>query len=141
MELKEFKELKVGDKVKIVSSVPVTSNDEWNPYWNHHLMDEWLDKVMTVKCRDVHGNLRMVEQPNIHWSESMIKKKVEAETIVIKSDGKTVTAYRGKEKGVAVCSPEDEFDLYTGASLALDRLFGEDKEHLYSFPMSGTFKM
>ena len=142
MELKEFKKLKVGDKVQIVSSVPDTSNDEWNPYWNHHLMDEWLDKVMTVKCRDVHGNLRMVEQPNIHWSESMIKKKVEAETIVIKSDGKTVTAYRGKEKGVAICSPEDEFDLYTGASIALGRLFGEDKKHhSYSFPMKGTLNV
>ena len=55
--------------------------------------------------------------------------------IVIKQDGNTVTAYCGSAKGVAKCSPEDTFDLYTGAQLALARAFGreekKDEESLY----------
>lgn len=51
--------------------------------------------------------------------------------IVIKQDGNTVTAYCGSAKGVAKCSPEDTFDLYTGAQLALARAFGrEEKKEL-----------
>lgn len=57
----------------------------------------------------------------------MIEYKPEVRTICIKTDGKIVTAYMGDKKGIAKCSPEDTFDLYTGAKLALDRLF--DKEN------------
>ena len=55
--------------------------------------------------------------------------------IIIKQDGNTVTAYCGSAKGVAKCSPDDTFDLYTGAQLALARAFGreekKDEESLY----------
>lgn len=46
------------------------------------------------------------------------------DVITIASDGKTVTAEMGDKKGVAKCSPDDEFSLRTGAKLALDRMFG-----------------
>lgn len=49
------------------------------------------------------------------------------QTIVIKTDGNTVTAYMGDKRGVAKCNPVDTFDLYTGAKLALDRLFDKDE--------------
>lgn len=45
--------------------------------------------------------------------------------ITIYSDGKKVKAVRSDGKiGVARCSPEDKFDLKTGAKLAIDRLYG-----------------
>lgn len=54
------------------------------------------------------------------------KPEQKQQTIVIKTDGNTVTAYMGDKRGVAKCNPADAFDLYTGAKLALDRLFGND---------------
>ena len=135
MELKEFKKLKVGDKVRIVKEKPDTF--QWvSP------MNKWLGVVMTV--RNTHfgkglplPDVQMEEDlgdnflgQGWYWYPEMIEEVVEKkeETIVIKSDGKTVTAYCGKDKGVAVCSPDDEFDLYTGAKLALDRLFGKEEK-------------
>lgn len=58
----------------------------------------------------------------------MIEYNPEVRTICIKTDGKTVTAYMGDKKGIAKCSPEDTFDLYTGAKLAIDRLFDKEKQ-------------
>lgn len=139
MDLKEFKKLKVGDKVQIVKS-----KGNYTRMWNSDGdMDKWLGKVMTVRAVGI--SIFDVKKPYISmeedkneacgdgwwWFPEMIEKKVEGReetVIVIKTDGKTVTAYRGEEKGVAKCSPEDEFDLYTGASLALDRLFGREEK-------------
>ena len=131
MELKEFKKLKVGDKVRIVK---VKNCWGWN---GSGLMDKWLGKIMTVRSIDTMFDSVLMEEDKKegysmgwHWFPEMIEEKVEKikDTIVIKSDGKTVTAYCGKDKGVAVCSPDDEFDLYTGAKLALDRLFGKEEK-------------
>lgn len=47
----------------------------------------------------------------------------EGDKIIITSDGKIVIAEMGDRKGIAKCSPDDEFSLETGAKLALDRMF------------------
>lgn len=47
--------------------------------------------------------------------------------ITIKCDGNKVIAKMGKQIGEAKCHEDDEFDYYTGARLALDRLFKKDK--------------
>ena len=57
----------------------------------------------------------------------LTKIKPQKQTIVIKREDDTVTAYMGKHKVVAKCSPDDEFDLYKGAILALTRLLIEGK--------------
>ena len=57
----------------------------------------------------------------------LTKIKPQKQTIVIKCEDDTVTAYMGKHKAVAKCSPDDEFDLYKGAILALTRLLVEGK--------------
>jgi Lar family restriction alleviation protein len=44
------------------------------------------------------------------------------EGISISVDGNKVIAKRGNKVGIAKCSPEDEFDIFTGAKIALDRL-------------------
>ena len=59
----------------------------------------------------------------------LTKIKPSKETIVIKRDGDTITAYMGKHKAVAKCSPKDEFDLYKGSILALTRLLLEGEEN------------
>lgn len=37
-------------------------------------------------------------------------------------DGNKTIAKMGGKKGVAMCSPEDEFNIFTGARIAIDRL-------------------
>lgn len=64
------------------------------------------------------------------WLEPVIVGK---ERIVIRHDGKTVTAmlYNGKEKlkeGMAKCHPDDPFDFMAGAKIALERLMGKEPE-------------
>ena len=59
--------------------------------------------------------------------ECLTKIKPKKQTIVIKREDDTVTAYMGKYKAVAKCSPDDEFDLYKGAVLAITRLFIKGK--------------
>lgn len=50
------------------------------------------------------------------------------ETILIERHGqKMVAKYNGKV-GVAKCSDDDEFDMFTGANLALQRLFGKEEK-------------
>ena len=44
------------------------------------------------------------------------------EKIIIKKADNVVTATMGDFSGTAVCSPEDKFDFFTGARIALDRL-------------------
>ncbi len=56
------------------------------------------------------------------------KLSKENSTIVIKQRDNEVTAYMGKKKATAKCSPTDSFDLYKGTILALTRLLLEGKE-------------
>lgn len=51
-------------------------------------------------------------------------------SITILSDGKTVTAKNDKTgtEAIARCSPEDEFNLAIGASLAIERLIEKERE-------------
>lgn len=46
----------------------------------------------------------------------------EMDKIKITVNGNETIAKMGGKKGVAVCSPEDEFNIFTGAKIALDRL-------------------
>ena len=56
--------------------------------------------------------------------------------VVIYVDGNKVIASRGNKKGVARCHPDDEFDFYTGAKIALERL--EEAEKSYAWLKKGT---
>lgn len=47
---------------------------------------------------------------------------------VIKRNGNTITVHMGDMHGTAKCSPDDEFDLYTGCELALRRALGAEKK-------------
>ncbi len=51
------------------------------------------------------------------------------ETIgVIKRNGNTITVHMGDLHGTAKCSPDDQFDLYTGCELALRKALGSEKK-------------
>lgn len=65
------------------------------------------------------------------FSDNLEKvEKVESETIVIyRKDNKVIALDKSTgEKAEAKCNPDDEFDFYTGARLAFQRLLGEEKK-------------
>ena len=129
MDKQQFKNLKVGDKVRIVS---VKKGDSWN---SDGLMDKWLGKIMTVR-ENFGYKIKMVEDQKEwsngwNWYNGMIAEKVVNKEIHITVDGnKTIAVLKegGKvvKRAEAKCNPEDEFNFEMGASIALKRVFGND---------------
>lgn len=63
------------------------------------------------------------------WKTVPFSKFECEETIgVIKRNGNTITVHMGDLHGTAKCSPDDQFDLYTGCELALRRALGAEKK-------------
>lgn len=57
---------------------------------------------------------------NAGWKIVPFSEFEREETIgVIKRNGDTITVHMGDLHGTAKCSPDDQFDLYTGCELAL----------------------
>ena len=129
MNEKEFKKLKVGDKVRIVSKRPDSNN--WCSY-----MDKWLGKVMTLRDTSFASSVRMMEDSGENWCHQgwnwypeMIAEKVECPPTIVEHlirGNKTIVKLSNGKVGVAKCSPEDEFDYYEGLRLATARAYGKD---------------
>lgn len=51
------------------------------------------------------------------------------EKIEITVDGNKTIAKMGDKKGVAMCSPEDVFNIFTGARIAIDKLEGTSNRY------------
>lgn len=85
-----------------------------------------IDEIDTNYEDIYHGSF---DNGSSAWSSGIYftNIKPQKQTIVIKQKDNTVTAYMGKHKAVAKCSPDDEFDLYKGAVLAITRLLVEGK--------------
>lgn len=79
------------------------------------------DKNLThspVGCHKIEG-----------WKTVPFSEFQQEETIgVIKRNGNTITVHMGDLHGTAKCSPDDEFDLYTGCDLALRRALEKEAE-------------
>ena len=66
---------------------------------------------------------------NDDWKTVPFSEFQMEETIgVIKRNGNTITVHMGDLHGTAKCSPDDQFDLYTGCELALRRALGAEKK-------------
>ena len=66
---------------------------------------------------------------NSGWKTVPFSEFRREETIgVIKRNGNTITVHMGDLHGTAKCSPDDEFDLYTGCELALRRALGAENK-------------
>lgn len=100
MKAKEFKNLKVGDKV-------VISTTKYGPYWNEEgEMDKWLGKTMTIRRIKDDGYLKMEEDDGEclgcgwDWGLHMIAKKVNEEKTV-----KEVKRHAKKGEWVKIVKP------------------------------------
>ena len=66
---------------------------------------------------------------SIGWKTVLFSEFQLEETIgVIKRKGNTITVHTGDLRGTAKCSPDDQFDLYTGCELALRKALGAEKK-------------
>ena len=125
MDIKEFKKLRVGDKVKIVDK-PVGS------YWNLvGGMDKWLGKTMTMLHIIGGVCVKMKEDPEGWcWYPHMIDCKVDDPAITIEMHiirgNKTIVRLSNGKVGIARCNPQDSFDVYEGLRIAAARAYGKE---------------
>ena len=99
------------------------------------LLESYLDGLQ-IECgypdkREKYLTLSNVESHKSEgWKTVPFSEFLLEETIgVIKRKGNTITVHMGDLHGTAKCSPDDQFDLYTGCELALRRALGaENKE-------------
>ena len=127
---------KIGDKVKVVSSehaakdakagdvgvIIAVNPASFLPYGvKFEVARPWYHSLGN-RCENNHG----------YWCTESMLELAYKDSIIIYRDGRKVIAEdknTGK-KGVAKCNPSDEFNFYTGAKLALERLAGEKKEKI-----------
>lgn len=123
---------KVGDKVRVREDLIVGAR-----YGNDNFisdMKEYAGKTMTVVAISSLGKYRLKEDIyDCNWTDGMLE---DAEDITILVKDNKVIAKMGNKVGIAKCSPEDEFDIFTGARLAIDRL--EEKCNSYAWLKKGV---
>ena len=110
---------KIGDKVRIKEDLIV---DEF-------YVKPYIGKTMTIDSITRYGYKLKEDTYRCTWTDEMLENVEEGIDIFV--DGNKVIAKRDGRVGIARCSPEDEFDIFTGARLAIDRL--EEKCKSYSW--------
>ena len=116
---------KVGDKVRIRRDLQ--RDKKYAGCYFNPSMAKYCGKVVTIDYvfRDT-GYFSCKESSGWQWSDEMVEKVDEMGktgiVIDIVIDGKETRAKYGNKVGVAKCSPDDEFDIFVGAKLALERL-------------------
>ena len=120
---------KVGDKVKIredLKAKHLYGNNAWVTQKMHNLRGKIAHITEVTKygkyCIDLDNSEYL-------WVDEMFEDT--GRQVVINVDGNKVIARRGNKKGVARCHPDDDFDFFVGAKLALDRLEEEEKPYAW----------
>ena len=114
---------KVGDKVRVREDLIVGKIYGDDKFLIN--MKKYSGKTMTVSKIVKEGKYKLKEDTgHWNWTDEMLE---DAEGINIFVDGNKVIAKKGDKVGIARCSPEDEFDIFTGVRLAIDRLEEECK--------------
>ena len=122
---------KVGDKVRVRKDLVVDSRYGDDTFAVG--MQKFSGKTMTIYDITPKNKYKLKEDfDRYNWTDEMLED-VEDITILVKDN--KVIAKKGNKVGIAKCSPEDEFDIFTGARLAIDRL--EEKCKPYSWLKEG----
>ena len=111
---------KVGDKVKIREDLEV-EHLYGNRVWVTQKMHNLRGKIAHITEVNKYGKYCIdLDNSEYLWVDEMFEDT--GRQVVINVDGNKVIARRGNKKGVARCHPDDEFNFYTGAKIALARL-------------------
>lgn len=130
---------KVGDRVRVRSWKDMEKQYGLNIFGSIRTpgdsfathMKQYCGKVVTINAvgeKKYNGySIYGIENGGCwDFTDAMFEPGVIQNTIVIYTKGNQVIAIDKDtgETGVAICSPEDEFDFFTGADLAFERLRG-----------------
>ena len=142
MTIKEFKKLKVGDKVRIKTLQELKEEfgeSEYSICGIHAINSKDLFvpgmfdtagtvSIITSKDKDA---IHIVDNIDYRYSYDVIAEKVfEYPTIVMHliRGNKTIVKLSNGKVGIAKCSPEDQFDVYEGLRIATARAYGKEQE-------------
>jgi hypothetical protein len=105
-------------------------------------MQNLAGKVVCItEVHKIYRNHRYrIASSNWYWTDEMFKDKdMEVQgmnkRVVIDTHENYVIARCGDKEGIARCHPDDDFDFYTGAKIALERL--EEAEKPYGWLKRG----
>ena len=123
---------KVGDKVRIRSWESMEEQFGVDHMGDIRLSTTYFVKNMRHYCGETLTITRVgtssyqTKGNTWHWADEMFEPGIVCNTVVIYTKGNKVIAVDKAtgETGVAICSPEDTFDFFTGADLAFERLRG-----------------
>ena len=125
---------KVGDKVKIredLKAEHLYGNNVWVTQKMHNLRGKTAHITEVNKYGEYCIDL---DNSEYLWVDEMFEDT--DRQVVIGVEGNKVIARRGNKKGVACCHPDDDFDFYIGAKIALERL--EESEKPYAWLKMGV---
>lgn len=127
---------KVGDKVKIRKDLKV--GKLYGTCFFTEGMKDLRGKITRITKVNRMGY--RIDSRSYYWTDEMFED-VDVETqgmdkrVAINVEGNKVVARCGDKKGVARCHPDDDFDFYIGAKIALERL--KDAENPYAWLKDG----
>jgi hypothetical protein len=131
---------KVGDKVRIRRDLEI--GQLYDGCLCTKGMQDLAGKVVCItEVHKIYGNHRYcIASSSWYWTDEMFEDKSMGtdKRVIIDSDGGEVAAIdleTGK-KGVARCHPDDAFDFFVGAKIALERL--EEAEKPYGWLKVGV---
>lgn len=110
---------KEGDKVKVKIFKEIPGH--WNPR-----MRDLMGEVVTIECI-YRGGFTIKSKDEVWYLKESDVEPVKNECIVMyRKDNQVIALDKATgKKAVAKCSPEDEFDFYTGCKIAFERLTGK----------------
>jgi hypothetical protein len=123
---------KVGDKVRVRSWDSMAEQFGVDRFGDIKVNNTYFVDAMRKCCGEtltitsVNMSSYQTKGNSWQWTDEMFEPGVVCNTVVIYTNGNKVIAVDKAtgETGVAICSPEDEFDFFTGADLAFERLRG-----------------
>lgn len=126
----------VGDKVRIrswdsMASQYGTDSRDGSINVRHSFtkpMGKYCGKLVTIAELRPSFNGYKIEEDGGAWTYSDEMFETTSSTIIIyRNDDEVIALDKSTGKmNKAICSPEDEFDFYTGASLAITRLINDE---------------
>ena len=130
---------KVGDKVKIRKDLKV--GEIYGGCRFASGMQKLVGKVVRITYADMKSEHYRIDTYCCYWTDEMFEDDVDNEVqemhkgVTITVSKNKVIAYCDGKLGVARCHPDDDFNFYTGAKIALKRL--EESEKPYGWLRKG----
>ena len=124
---------KVGDKVRIRKDLKV--GKKYGGCVFTEKMNNLVGETARITYVYRHNRKYQVDSSHHFWADEMFeedkKKMNNNDSIRILINGNQVIALHMEtgKKGVARCHPDDDFDFYTGAKIALERLKEAEKPY------------